>query len=267
MYSAPMLVALAAYGASTTFYMLFLAGLWKGALGWARRALFLAALGHLAAIGYHHLSGLPPGITSAPGLINLGVFLVVATAVVLNVTVNATGAGSILAPLATVVLGTLVNNAGVEMTVTHLRFVRFVTPVHIATSAIGFLCFGVAFAASALMILADFRLRDHRGMGWPRLPSIAALDEVAYAAVSIGFPFYTIGIVLGAVWAYWGSPEGGGALVPEYMLGVAVWALFAVLVYVFRTTGWRGRKAAALIMLGFLATIPIVLMYALRRWA
>jgi ABC-type uncharacterized transport system permease subunit len=47
---------------------------------------------------------------------------------------------------------------------------------------------------------------------------------------------------------------------------VAVWALYAVLVAVFRATGWRGRRAAALIMVGFLATIPVVMMYAARRW-
>ena len=130
---------------------------------------------------------------------------------------------------------------------------------------VGFLCFAVAFAASAMMVVADRRLRERR-VHASRLPSVAALERVATGSVNVGFPFYTLGIVLGAVWAYWGAPEGGETLMPEYMLGVAVWVLYAALVYLFRTTGWRGRKAAVLIMIGFLATIPIVMMYALRRW-
>lgn len=71
-------------------------------------------------------------------------------------------------------------------------------------------------------------------------------------------------VALGAVWAYWGGD--GAAMVPEYRLGMAVWVLYAVIVYLSVAKGWRGRKAAVMTMVAFLATLPIVLHHAFRRF-
>lgn len=263
MHSVPMVVALAFYALATLLYLLYLSGIRPSALSAAGPVLAVAALVHLGAIGWHHLGGLHPPITSPAGLLNLSVFVVVVGFLTASLFRRMTLAGAFLAPIATVLVGTLVNNAGVPVTPPHLEFIRFVTPVHIATSAAGFVCFGIAFVASSLMLVVDHRMREKLGRGWPRLPPISALERVSFTAVRIGFPFYTLGVVLGAVWAYWGRPEG--ALIPEYLLGVAVWLLYAVLVVLFVVSGWRGRKAAVLTMLGFVSTLPIVVMYALRR--
>jgi len=264
--SVPMMLALALYATSTVLFMVWLMGLKAGALRLARPVLLAAAAAHLWAIGWHHVNHLPPAITATSGLFNLGVFVLVAGYLVLSMFASLPAAGALVAPLGTVMLATLINH-GVRIeqgAVPPMEFIRFVTPVHIACSAIGFVCFGVGFASAVLLLVADQRLRERRPGAWPRLPPISRLETVSTLAVRLGFPFYTMGLVLGAVWAYWGSPEG--VLVPEYALGGAVWALYAVLVYLFITTGWQGRRAAVLTMLGFLATIPIVLMYGLRRW-
>jgi ABC-type uncharacterized transport system permease subunit len=260
MYSVPMIVALALYGASTALYMLFVAGIAKAGLKGGRTALAAGAAMHLLAIGHHHVSHHEPGIMSPAGLVSLGVFAAVVAVLLLGLAGRVGWASIVAAPLATVLLGTVVNNFGQRPP--HMAVLKFVTPVHIVTSAIGFTCFGGAAVASIMMLVADLRLREHRLRAWPPLPSVDRLNRVAATLVNVGFPFYTLGIVLGAVWAYWA--EGG--LIPEYGLGVATWALFAVLVLLHRTTGWRGRRAAALIVLGFVATIPIVVVYALRRW-
>lgn len=263
MHSVPMIVALAFYAVATLLYLLYLSGVRPSALSAAGPVLAVAALVHLGAIGWHHLGGLPPPITSPAGLLNLAVFVGVAAFLIAGLFRRMTLAGAFLAPVATMLVGTLVNNAGVPVTPPHLEFIRFVTPVHIVTAAIGFTCFGLAFLSSSLMLVVDHRMREKLGRGWPPLPPISTLERVSFTAVRIGFPFYTLGVVLGAVWAYWGRPDG--ALIPEYMLGVAVWLLYAVLVVLFVVSGWRGRKAAVLTMLGFVSTLPIVVMYALRR--
>jgi ABC-type uncharacterized transport system permease subunit len=261
-----MLVALVLYGASSILFLLYISGILKQVLAPAKAVLAFAAGAHLVAIGWHHLGGLYPAILSPAGLLSLGVFVGVTAFLVTTMFVRTTTLGAFVATLGAVVIATLVNNAGVPKTGPHLEFIRFVTPVHIASSAIGFLSFGVAFIASALLLVADQRMRERLGRGWPRLPPISTLEFVSFTAIRVGFPFYTLGILLGSVWAYWGG-EGGGALLPEYMLGIAVWFLYAILVLVYIMSGWRGRKAAVLTILGFLSTLPIVLMYGLRRWS
>lgn len=259
-----MLLALTLYGVSTIFHLLAVSRTWPAALKVAKPLLAVAAMAHLLAIGHQHLGNFPPPVLSPASLMNLSVFGGVTLSVVVDLFVRTQLLGAFIATVATVVLGTLFNNAGTEHTAAHLEFMKFVTPVHIATSAVGFFCFGVSFVASILAIIADQRLRVRRGQGWPRLPPVSRLEEWSAAAVRIGFPFYTVGIILGAVWAYWGG-AGGAVLLPEYLLGVGVWVLYAVIVLLSATTGWRGRRAAVLSVVGFLSTLPIVLMYALRR--
>ncbi len=263
MYSMPLVIALALYGLSTVLYMLFLAGASDRVRPWARGVLVAAALAHLAAIGYHHAWHRAPPILAPASLVNLGVFVLVVGYLVLHVALRTTGAGGVVAPFATVVLGTLLNNAGGR--VPGMKAVAVLTPVHIGTSAIGFLFFAAAFGAATLKLVADARLRERHGLGWPRMPPIASLDRFMFATLRLGFPFYTIGIVLGAVWAYWGGETG--LLVPEYVLGVAVWMLYAALILTFTRSGWKGRKAAVLVIVGFMATLSTVLMYVFRRLA
>lgn len=275
MYSMPLVTALALYGCSTVLYMLFLAGASERARPWARAVLLAGAAAHLAAIAYHHAWHRDPPILASASLINLGVFLVVAAYLVLHLALRTTGAGGIVAPFATVVLGTLLNNAGGR--VPGMKAIAVLTPVHVATSAVGFLFFAAAFAAATLRLVADARLRERHGLGWPRMPPIASLDRFTFAALRLGFPFYTVGIILGAIWAWWGSEAGGDPSatpvgsppvhLPEYVLGVGVWVLYAALILAFTRSGWRGRKAAVLVIAGFMATLSVVLMYAFRRLA
>jgi cytochrome c-type biogenesis protein CcsB len=71
--------------------------------------------------------------------------------------------------------------------------------VHVAVAIVAYGTFSVSFAAAVLYLL-----QSH---GVPRLPKAELLDEISYRAVVIGFPFMTLVIVLGALWANvaWGS--------------------------------------------------------------
>jgi ABC-type uncharacterized transport system permease subunit len=259
-----MLLALVLYGSSSVFHMLALSRVWPGAMRVAKPLLAAAALAHLLAIGHQHLGGFPPPVDAPPSWMNLGVFIAVTVFVVADLFARTRILGAFVATVALMVLVTLFNQAGVEHTAGRLTFMRFVTPVHIATSAIGFLCFLVSFVSSTLTIIADQRLRERRGQGWPPLPPVSRLEEWSAGAVRIGFPFYTLGIILGTVWSYWGG-DGGAMLLPEYLLGVGVWVLYAVIVLLSATTGWRGRRSAVLTVVGFLSTLPMMVMYVLRR--
>ena len=230
-----MLLALALYGASAVFHLLALSRVWPRALSVAKPLLAAAALAHLLAIGHQHLGGFPPPVTAPSSLLNLALFAGVAAFVVFDLFARTRIAGAFVAPIALLVLATLFNHAGTQQTAEHLRFMRFVTPVHIATSAVGFLCFAVSFAASTMAILADQRLRERRGRGRIPLPPLSRLEDWSAGAIRIGFPFYTLGIILGTVWAYWGG-DGGAVLLPEYLLGVGVWVLYAVIVLLSATT-------------------------------
>jgi cytochrome c-type biogenesis protein CcsB len=77
------------------------------------------------------------------------------------------------------------------------------------------------------------------------------LDNLSYRILGIGFPFLTIGILSGAVWANeaWGSYWSWD---PKETWALATWLVFAIYLHTRLTKGWSGKKPALIASLGFI---------------
>lgn len=123
-------------------------------------------------------------------------------------------------------------------------------PVHVTLAFLGNAVFAIAFATSLVYLFEDNRLKAKRPRRLRRLfPSLEKLDELNYRLLAWGFPLLTLGIVSGAVWAHfaWGQFWSWEA---RETWSLVTWLLYAMLLQG-RTVGWRGRRAAALTILGF----------------
>jgi len=119
--------------------------------------------------------------------------------------------------------------------------------VHVAVAVVAYGAFAVGFGAAVLYVV------QANGEKW-FLPSRDLLDDLSYRATLIGFPFLTLTIVLGALWAdiawgrYWSwDPKESASLVTWIVCGAYLHARAA--------RGWRGQRAALLLMLVFGATL------------
>jgi len=119
--------------------------------------------------------------------------------------------------------------------------------VHVAVAIVAYGTFTVAFAAAVLYLIQGENGR--RG-----LPSRELLDEISYKAVMVGFPFLTLTIVLGAVWAEqaWGRYWGWD---PKETASLVTWLIYGSYLHARVVRGWRGQRAALLLLLGFAATL------------
>jgi cytochrome c-type biogenesis protein CcsB len=119
--------------------------------------------------------------------------------------------------------------------------------VHVAVAIVAYGTFTVAFAAAVLFLVQGEAGR--RG-----LPSRELLDEISYKAVIVGFPFLTLTIVLGAVWAEvaWGRYWGWD---PKETASLVTWLIYGSYLHARVVRGWRGERAAWLLILGFGATL------------
>ena len=86
----------------------------------------------------------------------------------------------------------------------------------------------------------------------PYLPVAAKLDNLAYRTTAFAFPIWTFAIMAGAIWAeeawgrYWGwDPKETGSFF--------TWVLYAAYLHSRSTYGWRGRRAAWIGVVAFLA--------------
>ena len=75
------------------------------------------------------------------------------------------------------------------------------------------------------------------------LPS--RLDALSYRLIGIAFPFLTVGITTGAIWANvaWGRYWGWD---PKETWSLITWLLYALYLHARLSRGWQGRRAALL---------------------
>jgi cytochrome c-type biogenesis protein CcsB len=115
--------------------------------------------------------------------------------------------------------------------------------LHVSVTLLGEAFFAVAFVASLLYLAADTEEKKER------------LDALAYRAVAVGFPLFTLGgLVFGMVWAYraWGRYWGWD---PKETLSFIAWVIYAAYLHARSTAGWRDKKAAWINVAGFVAML------------
>ncbi|MBA7590021.1 Cytochrome c biogenesis protein CcsA [subsurface metagenome] len=86
-------------------------------------------------------------------------------------------------------------------------------------------------------------------------PSLTLLDTISYRAIAIGFPIFTLGaLIFGAVWAKyaWGDYWSWD---PKETWALITWVVYALYLHARIVHGWKGRVAAWVSIIGFLATM------------
>jgi len=119
--------------------------------------------------------------------------------------------------------------------------------IHVPANFIGYGTFSLsAMVASAYLLKSSGYLVD-------RLPSLEVLDDVMYKAISVGFAFFTVATILGALWAAeaWG---GYWSWDPKETWALIVWLNYAAWLHMRLMTGLRGRVAAWWALAGLLVT-------------
>jgi cytochrome c-type biogenesis protein CcsB len=119
--------------------------------------------------------------------------------------------------------------------------------IHVPANFIGYGTFSLsAMVASAYLLKSHGHLSD-------RLPSLEVLDDLMYKAISVGFAFFTVATILGALWAAeaWG---GYWSWDPKETWALIVWLNYAAWLHMRLMTGLRGRVAAWWALVGLVVT-------------
>jgi len=124
-------------------------------------------------------------------------------------------------------------------------------PLHVGCSAIAYGAFTVAGGFGALFLVS----------GWLRQRGFIAADETTrypppdlieyfiWRAVGLGFPWLTLGMLTGAIWAQvaWGRYWDWD---PKESWTLITWLTYLILLHGRALRGWRGRRVAWLAVIG-----------------
>lgn len=162
--------------------------------------------------------------------------------------------GSFVAPLAACLM--IVSSAipVSEVTVRPMFRSLWLT-IHVVMSFMGNGMFALAFLAAIMYLIQERQIKQKRfGSFYDRLPSLATLDAVNHYSLMVGFPFLTLGMITGAIYAqyalgsYWRWD-------PKEVWSLITWLFYATLLHERLAVGWRGRRTAIMSIAAFLLLI------------
>jgi len=123
--------------------------------------------------------------------------------------------------------------------------------LHVSVTLIGEAFLAIAFVASLLYLLS----RNKKMTPAETEKRKEKLDLVAYRAVAVGFPLFTLGaLVFGMIWASkaWGRYWGWD---PKEVWSLITWLFYALYLHTRLVYGWKGKKSALIAVLGFIAAL------------
>lgn len=119
--------------------------------------------------------------------------------------------------------------------------------IHVPANFVGYGAFSLAAMVALAYLLAE------RGILASKLPALDTLDDVMYKAIAVGFAFFTIATILGAMWAAeaWG---GYWSWDPKETWALIVWLNYAAWLHLRMVKGLRGPILAWWSLVGLLVT-------------
>jgi ABC-type uncharacterized transport system permease subunit len=256
--SAAFWVTIALYGIAAVLHVAAFTNAPPWVMRAARWLLGLAFLGHLIEIGWRGVEGVHPGtsVREAIGFfswLTVGGYLLGSTRGRLNLL------GAFVAPAALILLAI----ARLSPSGEPQEGLTALGRIHITLATVGVAIFTLATVLAVVYMLEERNLKRKRfdGVLFRRGIALESLDTMGHRLVLVGFPIFTVAVMLGAVW----MSQRSSGLRPEQLLAVVTWTSFAALIVTRTTHGWHGRRAAMLTLVGFVCAVGVFVIYFARR--
>ncbi len=253
---APLLfsLALALVLLATGGFIVYIIKQQKSVYQWSYRILVVGFICHTLYFAYQYYSlGVAP-VLALKSSLSFFAWAIIGAYLVLHLKFRLMVLGSFIAPFGAFLMVISSTIPATEVTVQPMFRSLWLT-IHVGTIFIGNGIFAMAFMAAIMYLIQEHQIkRKQFGSFFKRLPSLQTLDSINHYTLIYGFPFLTLGMITGAIYAqyalgsYWRWD-------PKEVWSLITWLLYATLLHERLTVGWRGRKAAIMSIFAFLVLI------------
>jgi len=127
--------------------------------------------------------------------------------------------------------------------------------IHVPANFIGYGGFSIAAMVGLAYVLTEkIQTKNPQSRFLRAMPSLESMDDLMYKTIALGFAFFTIATVLGAMWAAeaWG---GYWSWDPKETWALIVWLNYAAWLHIRMSKGWLGRPMALWAVIGLVVTV------------
>lgn len=129
---------------------------------------------------------------------------------------------------------------------------------HVFTAMLAYGAFAISFGLGIMYLLksgsSEADGKNAKESWVAKFPEENVLDELSYKVISFAFPMLTLCIVTGAIWANyaWGTYWSWD---PKETWSLITWIIYAAYLHARLMYGWKGKRAAWMAILGFVAVL------------
>ncbi len=122
--------------------------------------------------------------------------------------------------------------------------------VHVLLVLLGYAALLLAAVGSIFYLFQERQLKKKKRqptLFGSKLPALGTLDRLITQAMGFAFALITLSVVAGSTWAF---IESGNRWIaePKIAISLLTWVFDLVMIYLRTSAGWRGRKAAMLVL-------------------
>lgn len=126
---------------------------------------------------------------------------------------------------------------------------------HVFLAFLGDAAFAMACGIGIMYLIQEKHVKSKKlNTLFLKMPSLQVLDDINHHLITLGFPLLSLAIITGVVWANtaWGTYWRWD---PKEVWSLITWFIYALVLHLRLTLGWRGKKAAILSIIGFAIVI------------
>jgi ABC-type transport system involved in cytochrome c biogenesis permease subunit len=224
----------------------------------ATTLLLFAALSHTFVIGMQTMEVRHVPFANPSRAVSTFVWLLALSYLYLELTTDERAMGVFILPIVIGLQLIPVLNPGVENPDPVLDSPWFW--VHVASLLFAYASFALAGVLGLTYVLQFKEIKKKQlGYFYTRLPSLQILDVMNARAVTVGWLFLTVGVVVGVFWASQAriaAPDNPNLQAmalgdPKILVALLTWVVYSFALFARRALGWTGRRTAWLSAFGF----------------
>ena len=224
----------------------------------ATASLLVAALAHTFVIGMQTMEVRHIPFASLPTAVSTFVWLLTLSYLYTETTTDERAMGVFILPIVIALQVLPALDPGVEREDPLLDSPWFW--IHVMSLLFAYASFALAGVLGLTYVLQFKEIKKKQlGFFYTRLPSLQVLDVMNSRAVTVGWVFLTVGVIVGFIWATQAraaAPDNPrlasfGFHDPKILMATLTWMVYSFAVVARRAMGWHGRRAALLSTMGF----------------
>lgn len=163
--------------------------------------------------------------------------------------------GSFVMPVAFIFLLISYSFSGTTSHRSELFTTNWVIP-HIILIILGYAAFIAAFGFGLMYLIAEKKIREKtQTIFYNLLPPLDVTDDLGYICILLGVILLSIGVIVGSFLPTYLEDLPWNWFDPKVISTLVTWLIYVVHICIRQFWGWRGRKAAFLSILGFIAVL------------